>query len=199
MKFKDRVESPDDKIEKFIMTLDAKIEALKTQFTLYFAGEVRIPPESEREELEKSVRELLFSPHKSPKAKLLIQNLSSKFSLYNNMWKKRLNELETGVATLTRKKPLYDEKEEAEPVEIREEPAPVEIPEETFDISLNREESFETFYDKYTHLMKKDSGDETQKEKIINSLKSKLIGQNVIDARVSLAIEKGKLKLKIKK
>ncbi|MDQ1353228.1 MAG: hypothetical protein QG657_3534 [Acidobacteriota bacterium] len=196
MKFKDRVDSPDDKIEKFIMTIDAKIETLKTQFNLYFTGELRIPPESDREDLEKMVRDILFSPHKSPKSKLLIQNLASKFSLYNNMWKKRLNELESGVATLTRKKPMYDEKEEPEE---KEEPTPVEIPEETVDISLNREDSFDKFYDKYTHLIKKDVGDETQKEKIINSLKAKLIGQNLIDARVSLAIDKGKLKLRIKK
>ncbi len=190
MKLKDRIESPDDKIEKFIMAIDGKIESLKTQFNLYFSGEVRIPPESEREDLEKMIRDILFSPHKSPKAKLLIQNLSSKFSLYNNMWKKRLNEIESGVSSLTKKPPAYDEKEE---------PVPIEIPEETFDISLNREDSFEMFYNKYTHLMKKDAGDETQKEKIINSLKAKLIGQNLIDARVSLAIDKGKIKLKIKK
>ncbi|MCX6581578.1 MAG: hypothetical protein NT166_15495 [Candidatus Aminicenantes bacterium] len=190
MKFKDHIESPDDKIEKFIMNLDGKIEYLKTQFNLYFTGELRIPPESEREDLEKMVRDILFSPHKSSRAKLLIQNLASKFSLYNNMWKKRLNEIESGVSPLTRKPRAYDEKEE---------PAPVEIPEETFDISLNREDSFDKFYDKYNQLMKKDAGDETQKEKIINSLKTKLIGQNLIDARVSLAIDKGKIKLKIKK
>lgn len=196
MKLNERGDSPDDKIEKFIMAIDAKIESLKTQFNLYFAGELRIPPESDREDLEKMVRDILFSPHKSPKAKLLIQNLSSKFSLYNNMWKKRLNELESGVATLTRKKPLYEEKEEPA---AKEDPAAAEIPEETFDISLNREDTFDQFYNKYTHLMKKDAGDETQKEKIINSLKAKLIGQNLIDARVSLAIDKGKIKLKIKK
>jgi hypothetical protein len=192
IKLNERSESPDDKIEKFIMTIDAKIESLKTQFNLYFSGELRVPPESDREDLEKMIRDILFSPHKSPRAKLLIQNLTSKFSLYNNMWKKRLNELESGVATLTRKKPMYEEKEEPEP-------ASVEIPEETFDISLNREDSFDTFYNKYTHLLKKDNGDESQKEKIINSLKAKLIGQNLIDARVSLAIDNGKLKLKIKK
>lgn len=196
MKFKDHVESPDDKIEKFLMTIDAKIETLKTQFNLYFSGELRVPPESEREDLEKMVRDILFSPHKSPKAKLLIQNLASKFSLYNNMWKKRLNELESGVVTLTKKKPFYEEKEEPA---ANEEPAPVEMPEETLDISLNREDTFDNFYDKYTRLMKKDTVDETQKEKIINSLKAKLIGQNVIDARVSLVIDKGKIKLKIKK
>jgi hypothetical protein len=192
LKLKERIESPDDKIEKFILTIDAKIESLKTQFNLYFSGELRVPPESDREDLEKMIRDILFSPHKSPRAKLLIQNLTSKFSLYNNMWKKRLNELESGVATLTRKKPIYEEKEEPEPVSVT-------IPEETFDISLNREESFDTFYNKYNQLLKKDSGDESQKEKIINSLKAKLIGQNLIDARVSLAIDSGKLKLKIKK
>ncbi|HLP44694.1 MAG TPA: hypothetical protein VK469_02040 [Candidatus Kapabacteria bacterium] len=194
-KLKERVEPANDKIENLLMSLDGKIEYLKTQFNLYFTGELRVPPESDREDLEKLVRDILFSHHKSPRAKLLIQNLSSKFSLYNNMWKKRLNEIETGVATMKKKPAAYVEDEAPPPLE--EEPAVVH--EETCDLSLNREESFETFYDKYASLTKKNAGDETQKEKIINSLKAKLIGQNLIDAKVSFSIENGKLRLKVKK
>ena len=36
------------------------------------------------------------------------------------------------------------------------------------------------------------------KEQVINSIKTKLITENLVDARVNLAIERGKLKLKIK-
>ncbi|MCU0287300.1 MAG: hypothetical protein MUF15_13015 [Acidobacteria bacterium] len=181
-----------DKIETHLNALEGKIEFLKTQFNLYFSGELRVPPESEREELEKQVREIHFSPHKSSRAKLLIENLSSKFSLYNNMWKKRLNEIESGMIPLKKKTVVYDDEYPPGP----EEPGPRE---EVFDLSLNREDSFEKFYDKYTVLAKKDSSDDAQKEKFINSIKAKLIGENLIDARVSLAIDKGKLKLKVKK
>ena len=189
MAFKNRISSPQDNFENILNVINGRIENLKTQYNLYFTGELRVPPESEREELEKTVRDILFSGPKSPRASLLIQNISSKFSLYNNMWKKRLNEIESGLVTIQKKRTAYVE-----------EPKKVKKPEETFlDISLNREDSFDNFYDKYNTLMKKEPGSEAQKEKIINSLKAKLISQNVIDAQVSLSVDKGKLKLKIKK
>lgn len=196
MKLKEKIApaADKDKIENYLMNLDGKIEFLKTQFNLYFSGELRIPPESEREDLEKMIRNILLTSHKSPRAKLLVQNLSNKFSLYNNMWKKRLNEIESGMIPLKKKPVAYVENDEPQEIEI---PAPV--PEEVMDLSLNREDSFDKFYDKYTHLMKKDNSDNSQKEKIINSLKAKLIGQNLIDAKVSLSIDNGKIKLKVKK
>lgn len=189
MKFRNRIDTPQDNVEHIIMSIDAKIEYLKTQFNLYFAGELRVPPEREREDIEKVVRDLMFSAQKSPRGKLLVQNLSSKFSLYNNMWKKKLNEIESGLVTIKKKKTAFFE-----------EPIPDKKPsEEVMDVSLNRENSFESFYDKYNALLKKKPGGEAQKEKIINSLKAKLISQNLIDAKVSLSVKKGKLKLKIKK
>ncbi|MCP5108571.1 MAG: hypothetical protein GY950_34620 [bacterium] len=192
MKFENQVDSRQDNIENMIMLVNNKIERLKTQFNLYFAGELRVPPEGEREELEKMVREILFTATKSPRGKLLMSNLTSRFSLYNNMWKKKLNEIETGLSPLQRKKAAYME-------EPKPEKKPKKAPKETLDISLNREDSFDNFYEKYNRLMKKKPGSEAQKEKIINSLKAKLISKNLIDARVDLAVEKGKLKLKIKK
>lgn len=197
MKLKEKIASTGDKdkIENLLMNLDGKIEYLKAQFNLYFAGELRVPPDSEREDLEKMIRDILFTSHKSPRAKLLVQNLSNKFSLYNNMWKKRLNEIESGISPLKKKPVAYVENDEPPPPNEISEP----VPEELIELSLNREDSFDRFYDKYTHLMKKDSGDETQKDKIINSLKAKLIGQNLIDAKVSLSMDNGKIKLKVKK
>lgn len=191
MAFRTSIKSQQENIENLIMSVNRRIENLKTQYNLYFSGEMRVPPESEREELEKIVRDILYTAVKSPRSNLLIQNLASRFSLYNNMWKKKLNEVESGLVTIKKKRTAYLE----EPKKPKKEKKPAE----TLDISLNREDSFDTFYDKYNTLLKKQPGSEKQKEKVINSLKAKLISKNLIDAKVSLAVEKGKLKLKVKK
>lgn len=105
------------------------------------------------------------------------------------MWKKKLSEVESGLVTIKKKKTAY----------VEENKPARKTPEEFLDISLNREDSFDSFYDKYNAVMKKKNGGEGHKEKVINSLKAKLISQNLVDARVSISVEKGKLKLKIKK
>jgi hypothetical protein len=182
-----RPQKSQDKLEQLISNLNQRIENLKIQFNLFFAGELRIPPENEREDIEKKVQGLQLSQHKSPKSTLLIQNLSSTFSIYNNMWKKRLNEIETGLVTIQKKKTVYIE-----------EPKPTPEKEYCLDVSLNREESFENYFAKYHLLSKQGPAEEAQKEEVINSLKAKLISQNLIDAKVILSVSKGKLKLKIK-
>ena len=182
-----RTQKSKDKLEQLISNLNQRIENLKTQFNLFFSGELRVPPENEREDIEKTVRKLLLSEYKSPKSTFLLQNLSSTFSVYNNMWKKRLMEVETGMVIIKKKKIKY-----------YEEPKPTPPKEHFLDISLNSEESFEKFFEKYNQLSKKGPVDEAQKEKVINSLKAKLISQNLIDAQVILSVSKGKLKLKIK-
>lgn len=188
MKNRDHIDSPHDNIEHLIATINAKIEDLKAKYNLYFTGELRVPPESEREEIEKMVRDLVFTGQKTPRSNLLTQNLSSKFSLYNNMWKKKLSEIEAGMVVIKKKKIDYIEGKK-----------PAERKEDVIGVSLNSEESFEKFYEKYALLFKKDSKKHAHKEKVINSLKAKLISQNLIDAEVSLYIKEGKLKLKIKR
>lgn len=188
------IKSSEENLQQLILMVGNRIEALKTQYNLFFSGEVRIPPEGEREDIEKMVRDLLMSQYKTARSSLLIQNLSSKFSVYNNMWKKRLNDIETGVTTLQRQKAAYMEKELEETKTKKKKKK-----EEFLDISLNREDSFDSFFDSYAKVMNKKSPTDAQREKVINSLKAKLISQNLIDAKVSVSVQKGKLKLKIKK
>lgn len=180
-------------LEHMVLNLNGRIESLKTQYNLYFAGELRIPPESERESLEKIVRDLQFKGNKTPRATLLIQNLSSSFSVYNNMWKKRLTQVENGTFMIQKKKTTF-----YEDLGDKKEKKKTKKKEEFLDVSLNSEDSFDKFFDKYAKVMKKGSNNEEQREKIINSLKTKLISQNLIDAKVSLGVSGGKLKLRIK-
>jgi hypothetical protein len=175
-------------MEVMVQEINRRIEDLKVQFNLFFTGEVRIPPEKERGDLEKRIRNLIYADQKSPRLNLLIQNVSSRWSLYNNMWLKKLNDIETGVYVIQKKKTAYMEEPKASP----------KAKAKTVNVSLNSEESFEKFFDNYVQLLTNKSKTVPDKEEVINSLKSKLITSNVIDAKVNLSVEKGKVKIKIK-
>jgi len=180
-----------DNFELLVKDMDQRVENLKVKFNLFFTGEIRIPPEKEREELENRIRNLMSKGHKSPRVNLLIQNLGSRFSLYNNLWLKRMNELETGISTIQRKKTAYMEGPKPPPPKAK--PAkPIDV-----DISLNHEESFEKFFDNYSR-MSTNAQKSLDKEKIINSVKTKLITENMVDAQIHLSLKNGKVKIKIK-
>ncbi|MCP5045840.1 MAG: hypothetical protein GY940_01615 [bacterium] len=189
-----------DGVEILIQDISQRIESLKTEFNLYFSGEIRVPPEKDRVALEKKIRNLMYSGKKTARINLLVQNVSSRFSLFNNMWMKRMNEIETGVSPLQRKKVaiLEMEKENEKGKKKTKPPRPARRKGVAVPVSLNREDSFDKLFDNYAAMMKKESKKVPDKEKMINSIKTKMITSNVIDAKVALSLEKGKLKIKIK-
>lgn len=180
----------EDSIEALIHEMDRRVEDLKLKYNLFFSGETRIPPEKEREELENRIRNLMSRGHKSPRVNLLIQNLGSRFSLYNNLWLKRLNELETGISLIQRKKTVHMEEPQKLPPHYVK---PINV-----GISLNHEESFEQFFKNYTRMCPPNAQKSLNKDKIINSVKAKLITENMVDAQVTLSLRDGKVKIKIK-
>lgn len=182
--------SGDDNIELLVKDMEKRVEGLKLKYNLFFSGETRIPPEKEREELETRIRNLMSKGHKSPRVNLLIQNLGSRFSLYNNLWLKRMNELETGISVVPKKKIAY--MEEPKP------PPPQKVNPIDVDISLNHEESFEKFFENYSRMSSENSKKSLDREQIINSVKAKLITENMVDAQVRLSLKNGKVKIKIK-
>jgi len=172
--------------ESYIKRLEEKIESLKIQYNLFFSGEINIPPEQERELLEKEVRTSLYSNLKSPKINLLIQNLSSRFNIFNNMWKKKLNQLESGeLKRPSKPKPAFF---------IKDKPANKES---VIPVSLNDEKSFEQLFDRYSSLGS--NKNKKSKDALINKIKLKLISENIINAKIQLSKSDGKIKLKIKK
>jgi len=185
-----KVNITQENIDSAVQELSRRIEELKVQFNLFFSGELKIPPDREREDIERRIRTLMLSEYKSARITLMVQNVSSRFSLYNNMWLKRLNELETGISTIKRKKTAYIE-------ESKPKPKPKETG-ETVDISLNNEESFEKFYNQYANLTSTKNTALPDKDIVINSIKAKMITANLVDAKVDLSIVDGKLKIKIK-
>jgi hypothetical protein len=177
-----------DNLELMLQDINQKIEELKVQYNLFFTGELRVPPEREREELAKRIRNIMYSGQKSARVNLLVQNVSSRFSTYNNMWLKRLNELETGVRIIQKKTSAFMEGEKK----------PRKTETRSVAVSLNSEDSFDKFFDSYEKLVSKGSKNQPNRDNIINSIKAKMITSNLIDAKVNLSVEKGKLKIKIK-
>jgi hypothetical protein len=175
-------------IETAILKINSRIEQLKIQFNLYFSGEIKIPPDKERETIDAQIKKLLFSGVKGPRLSLLLQNLSNSFSLYNNMWLKRLNQLETGalIRESPKKKMSYG-------------PSPTEKVNKTnggLKVDLHNEESFNALFNEYCRITQIKSGN-GQKEKVIGLIKSKMAAANLSDANVSLSINEGKLKIKM--
>jgi hypothetical protein len=104
------------------------------------------------------------------------------------MWLKKLNELETGVITIKRKKTSSaDEPSKSWNTKI-------------YGVSLNNETSFENLYEKYTSLFPKASSqNKLNKESLIRSIKTKMISSNLVDAKAAISVSQGKLKIRLKK
>ena len=158
--------------------------------------------------MEKQIRSIVYTGQKNPRLSLLLQNLTSSFTLYNNMWLKKLSEIESGITTIQRKKTvMYEdlgqskkkpEKEKKEPEPEKKEPKK-EKEEHLLEISLNSEDSFDNFFKKYNELHPEELEESAHKEKIVNTLKAKLITKNLIDAKISIQRVGKKVKVSIKK
>lgn len=188
MPLDDRLNPASTATEKQIADLERKIDELKSKYILFFSGESKQPPEKEREYIELSVRKLVYGGAKTPRMDMIIQNLASRFSLYNNLWLKKLNELESGAQVIQKKKTVpspFQPKREKEHREIS--------------LNLNDEESFERLYEAYRELLPAKSKADREKDNIIGSMKTKMLTHNLVEARVSVAMQNGKLSIKIKK
>ena len=175
--------------EQQIAQLEKKIDDLKAEYILFFNHETKLPPEKKREDLEKAIRKMIYGGAKSARMDLIIQNLAQRFNLYNNLWLKKLNEMEFGTSVLQKKK-------------IAEPPTPpssrVKGQFEVY-ITLNDEKTFERLVDAYRELLPHSGKTEKERDKIIDSMKAKLLTHNMVEAHVAFAIQNGKLSIKIKK
>ncbi len=175
--------------EQQIAQLEKKIDDLKAEYILFFNHETKMPPEKKREDLEKAVRKLIYGGAKTARMDMIIQNLANRFNLYNNLWLKKLNEMEFGTSVLQKKKT-------AEPP-----PPPPRRGKEKLEVyvTLNDEKTFEHLVDAYRELLPTSGKTDKEREKIIDSMKAKMLTHNLVEAHVTFAIQDGKLSIRIKK
>ena len=184
----DRLNPESTASEKQVAALERKIDDLKAKYILFFAGELKLPPEQERTDTEKAIRNLIYGGAKTARMSMIIQNLAARFSLYNNLWLKQLNEMESGISRLQKKKNA------AAPSQPKKENDYREVL-----LSLNDENSFENLFAAYRQLLPKNSKAAKDKENIINSMKIEMLTHNLVEAKVSVALQNGKLSIRIKK
>jgi uncharacterized protein YaiL (DUF2058 family) len=188
----DRLNPGSTASETQIAALERKIDDLKSKYILFFSGELKLPPEKEREETEKAIRSLIYGGAKTAKMSMIIQNLAARFSLYNNLWLKQLNEMESGVSKLQKKK--------AAPPQAKPQPQPkAERIYREVQLSLNDENSFEKLFAAYEQLLPRNSKTAADKESIINTMKTKMLTNNLVEAKVGVALQNGKLSITLKK
>jgi hypothetical protein len=178
--------------EKEVASLERRIDDLKAKYILFFAGESKLPPEQERTDCEKAIRNLIYGGAKTAKMSLIIQNLAARFSLYNNLWLKQLNESESGISQQQKK--LDKTPPHQPPPQSKKDKAHQEVL-----LNLNDENSFENLFAAYLQLLPKNSKAPKDKDAIINSMKTKMLMHNLVEARVSLAFQNNKLSITIKK
>lgn len=176
-------------LEHQLMDIDHRIEALKTQYNLFFARELKVPPEKEREQLERQVKTMASIGTRSPRINLLVQNTIAKFNLYNNMWQKRLSGLESGYGESVARKPA------APPPAAR----PAAAGGATARLQIDDDLSFDTFYDAYCETLKNAGVPPIPKEKLVPALKAKLQANTLKSAAVEMTVVEKKVNIKLKK
>lgn len=173
-------------IELMLQALNRHLDRLRTQFNLYFAGELRVPPESDRENLERQIRQLQNSSQRSARLSLLQENLVSQFALYNNMWQKKMADREQGVNR--------QEKTPAKPATADRSASTAQL--KDIAVDLNQPNSFAPLGRACRDLL--GTGSATQHEKMIQLLQQKLAKAGIPQARIMVRMEEGKLRFKVK-
>lgn len=189
MKTESKLNFGTHKIESKITSLNSRIEKLKVEYNLFFTGEINLPPEKERESIQKSIRQMINEEYRSAKINLLVQNVAATFNLYNNMWLKKLNDIETGVVIIKKKPSAF----------MPPSPPKSKDYSKDFTISLNDETSFEAVYELYEKTLTENKKKTPGKDQLINKLKLQLISDNMVEAQINLSTKEGKPSIKIKK
>jgi len=188
MPLDERLNSAAAAIEQQIAALEKKIDDLKAEYIQFFNHEIKLPPEKKREDLEIAVRKLVYGGAKTARLDMIIQNLAQRFSLYNNLWLKKLSEMEFGGQAPRKKKTA------APPPTPKRDKGQREV-----FITLNDEATFENLVDAYLELLPASGRTEKEREKIIGSMKSKMLTHNLVEARVTFTLQGDKLSIRIKK
>ena len=186
--------------DSHIAELERRLESLKTVFNQFFSGEVRVPPDQKRQELERRIRRLSGISARSARQKTVLENLVQKFYLYNNLWLKRMNEMENGMDSWRQssRKAETVSKAGAPPsgADLQEKPGKPEA-EEGVDLRINDDSTFDQLYLLYLRKSGKVAAPLMDKEKLTGTVREKLRSQKLSEARLTLSVENKRLKIKV--
>lgn len=188
MQFKETRKEQVVNLEAKIMELSHHLDELILQFNLYFSGELRVPPDMDRQTLAASIRNLQNAGSANATGAFLMQNLNSRFALYNNMWLKKMHDIEVGT-------PL-PAKGQIPPPKRTEKPKPPESA-NTFDVQ--NPDSIKAIYAQYQALMTQNNQKAISDTALATALANRMREAHVDKASVSISFENGKLKIRLRK
>lgn len=79
-----------------ITTIEQKFKLLIREWERFFAGDIRVPPEKERKDLERRLRMLTERPGHRRMEQYRLEQLQHRFMTYVQMWTRMLREREEG-------------------------------------------------------------------------------------------------------
>ena len=138
-------------------------------------------------EIKPRIRTLQNSSPGNATASLLMQNLNSRFALYNNMWLKKMHDFEVGLPLRPQAK-AGSEKVKPPPPQNR-----------GVVMDLKNPDSFQDVYQRYTELMAQNNQKVISDKALSTALTNRMKDANVEKASVSLSFENGKLKIRLRK
>lgn len=77
--------------------IEEEIAALKVAYEHYFMGNERVPPTRQYEDLKKRVMRLKSSFVRNTSAKFRVQSIHGKFTTYERLWQRTMQEIENGT------------------------------------------------------------------------------------------------------
>ncbi|ATB35258.1 hypothetical protein CYFUS_000670 [Cystobacter fuscus] len=77
--------------------IEEEIAALKVAYEHYFMGNERVPPTRQYEDLKKRVMRLKSSFVRNTSAKFRVQSIHGKFTTYERLWQRTIQEIENGT------------------------------------------------------------------------------------------------------
>ncbi len=81
-------------LEARIEEVAARIQRLQVAYRKFFAGALEIPPDQDRDAIERALRALRNVNQKSPVDRFKLANLEAQFNSYREMYGRRLRDLE---------------------------------------------------------------------------------------------------------
>lgn len=79
------------------------IDQIQNLYNMYVAGLERLPPTSQRKQLDDVVTKIMASPKPTPALLFRVNQFNAKFSLYREKWDKLMKDIEAGRVVIRRK------------------------------------------------------------------------------------------------
>lgn len=92
-----RIERMDQGLRGRLDELEQKMFLLKINYEKYFAGIDRLEPYRDREEIRRTVRELVEQQIKNPTQQFKLQGLKARFQTFELYWTRNLKMMESGT------------------------------------------------------------------------------------------------------